>query len=449
MNVSPVPLEPTLNHCGQCDRWVPVSATACENDDCPLEKLVPALQERAKKVPEFAKALLNNTIDKRYRIDEFRGQGGMGAVFRAFHVVTRRPCAVKLLQPELKGKSAEVDRFLNEAATVASLESKHTVRVYDAGSLPDGSLFIAMEWLDGRTLKEVLAEVGALPWPAAVEVAKQVCASLSEAHERHLVHRDIKPDNIMLMGELSAPLVKVLDFGVAKSIHPTAEPGLTRRGLAVGTPTYLSPEALRAQPVDGRADLYALGVVMWELLVGRPPFRGATQAETLASHLRDSPEPPSRAAPQAKIPRWLDEAVLACLAKDPMLRPNGAGALLELLERGGARRSASGWLWLGAGAAVVVAGVGLGFAGTDRGSSPTDLVPRKPTLPAPARSRVEVASERRERQGLDSLQVAGGAGYPDLREANGNADFRSRRPYEEEVPKAPRGASDRPGALPR
>jgi len=273
-----------------------------------------------------------------YRLGELLGSGGMGEVYRATHRMLARPAAIKLIRPEVLASSDDaaaqlaMTRFKREAEAAARLRSPHTVELYDFGVAEDGTLYAVMELLEGMTLQELVREHGPLPAARVVHIVRQVCDSLEEAHASGLVHRDIKPANIHL-GQLGLrhDFVKVLDFGLVKSVIER-EPGLaTEIGLTPGTPAYMAPEATGAERVDARADIYAVGCVAYHLLTGRLVFEGSSGLQVMARHLQEAPVPPSRRTEQL-VPTELDQLILACLAKEPADRPQTATAVAAALE---------------------------------------------------------------------------------------------------------------------
>jgi serine/threonine-protein kinase len=272
-----------------------------------------------------------------YRLETLLGRGGMGEVWRASHRMLARPAAIKLIRPDALGDDPHVAaaRFEREAQAIASLESPHTVELYDFGTTEDGTLYYVMELLDGVDLEDLVRRFGPLPAERAVHVLRQACASLGEAHARGVVHRDVKPANIYLCRRaLEHDVVKILDFGLAKRLASGTGPEaarLTRAELVAGTPAYLAPEvALGEGVVDGRADLYALGCVAFWLLTGRLVFDMRTPPALMIAHVRETPSPPSAHAEQP-VPDALDRVVLDCLAKNPAARPQTAGALADRL----------------------------------------------------------------------------------------------------------------------
>ena len=261
-----------------------------------------------------------------YRLGELLGRGGMGEVYRATHRLLARPAAIKLIRPEVLGDDAAGrasvagERFRREAHAAANLRSPHTIELYDFGVTDEGSLYYVMEYLEGLNLEEMVERFGPLPEARAVHLLKQACLSLGEAHERGLVHRDIKPSNLVAsrMG-LAVDFVKVLDFGLVKrtAAGEAEQTHLTSPDVTTGTPAFMAPEvALGNRPVDGRADLYALGCVAYWLVTGRTVFEAPTAVAMLMAHVQEEPRPPSQVS-ALPLTAEFDAALLACLAKDP------------------------------------------------------------------------------------------------------------------------------------
>jgi tRNA A-37 threonylcarbamoyl transferase component Bud32 len=297
-----------------------------------------------------------------YRLGELLGRGGMGEVYQATHRMLARPAAIKLIRPETLGaeqESAELAarRFRREAEAAASLRSPHTVELYDFGVTEDQTLYFVMELLEGMDLETLVERHGPLPANRAIHLLRQVCESLEEAHVGGLVHRDIKPANIHVgrVG-LRHDFVKVLDFGLVKSVAGVSEDSLaTAAGLTPGTPAYMAPEMTRGDPVDGRADIYAVGCVAYYLLTGHLVFEADNAFQMIARHLSAEPVPPSVRGNVA-LPPGLDQLILACLAKHPAERPD-AGALSRALAaipvESWTEEDAARW-WRGAAAPVPV-----------------------------------------------------------------------------------------------
>jgi serine/threonine-protein kinase len=277
-----------------------------------------------------------------YHVGELLGRGGMGEVYRATHRMLARPAAIKFIRPEiLAGSSPEavqlaITRFQREAETAASLQSPHTVVLYDFGVTEERVLYLVMEMLEGLDLERMIRAHGPLPPGRTVHLLRQVCESLAEAHARGLVHRDIKPANIHVgrLG-LTHDFVKVLDFGLVKDTRMGARgegPAATAEGIIPGTPDYMAPEMTLSQPLDGRADLYALGCVAYYMLTGRQVFEAQNLFHMISRHLNDIPVPPSQVTDRFIEP-GLERLVLACLAKNPDDRPPSALELALLLEQ--------------------------------------------------------------------------------------------------------------------
>ncbi len=273
-----------------------------------------------------------------YTLEKKLGEGGMGVVYRASHAMLRRPTAIKLLLPDRSGKEA-MARFEREVRRTAMLTHPNTVTVFDYGRTTDGVFYYAMELLEGASLDEIVEVDGPQPEERVIHLLEQVAGSLAEAHDAGLIHRDIKPGNILVVdrGGIS-DLVKVVDFGLVKDVGSAAsgeaksEPALTMANTITGTPLYIAPETLTApETVDARADLYALGAVGYWLLTGTHVFGGKTILEVCAHHLHSVPDPPSSRL-DAPVTPDLENLLLACLAKRPEDRPASAHVLGERLR---------------------------------------------------------------------------------------------------------------------
>ena len=286
------------------------------------------------------------TLIGSYRLEEVLGRGAMGTVFRAVHAYIGRPCALKLLGAKWAEDEEALARFLREARAASAVSSPHIVDVTDFGRDVDGRPYYVMELCVGRTLEAAIQGGVPLALHRTLHVADQIAAGAGAAHDVGIVHRDLKPENVMLLsragrrtlveqtadGALRAgpeptwELVKLLDFGVAhvSSAHiagAAAPISATDAGMVLGTPEYMSPEAASGERVDARADVYALGTVIYDMLVGTPPFRGGTAVEILARQISEAPVPPREARPDAEITPALEALVMAMLAKDPAARP--------------------------------------------------------------------------------------------------------------------------------
>jgi eukaryotic-like serine/threonine-protein kinase len=254
-----------------------------------------------------------------YALKEKLGEGGMGEVWLAEHRLLKRPCAVKFIRPELATNPSTAARFEREVQAVTALTHFNTVRVYDYGRADDGSFYYVMEYLDGPTLESLVRRAGPLGPARAVYLLRQLCGALAEAHEAGLVHRDVKPGNVIVssLGGLR-DVVKLLDFGLVQDLA-TADTRLTAAGVVLGTPAYMSPEqAGGSVAVDARGDVYALGVIAFFMLAGRPPFEKATIGEYIAAHLTE--DPPRVCDLRPEVPGDLAAVVARCLAKKPAER---------------------------------------------------------------------------------------------------------------------------------
>jgi hypothetical protein len=268
-----------------------------------------------------------------YTLEEKLGEGGMGVVYRASHAMLRRPTAIKLLHPDRAGSDAST-RFEREVRRTAMLTHPNTVTVFDYGQTSEGVFYYAMELLEGASLQEIVEVDGPQPAERVIHLLEQVAGSLAEAHGAGLIHRDIKPGNILVVDRGGIPdLVKVVDFGLVKDVRGTAtEATLTNADAITGTPHYMAPETISApDSVDARTDIYALGAVGYWLLTGTHVFRGNTVMEVLAHHLHSEPERPS-ARLGVPVERDLEKVLLACLAKRPDDRPASANALRDQLR---------------------------------------------------------------------------------------------------------------------
>lgn len=281
--------------------------------------------------------LVGRTIDGRYRVERVLGSGGMGTVYMAVQVAMKRQVALKVVRAEILGEPAHrmdmIRRFQREASTSSLLEHHNTVRVFDSGLTEDGILFLAMEFLRGRTLSKVMQQ-GPLPAHRVARIAVQVCRSLAEAHEKGVIHRDLKPDNIMLTDTAGeSDFVKVLDFGIAKVLGSGKESCLTGTGMIVGTPAYMAPEQGCGGEVGPATDLYSLGVIMYEALSGRHPFTGETPLAVMVKHITAEIPPLVVDGLPYGVPQALSDVVARLLAKEPSRRVRSALELASILER--------------------------------------------------------------------------------------------------------------------
>ena len=264
-----------------------------------------------------------------YTLEERIGQGGMGVVYRAAHALLRRPAAIKLLSNE-RTSDRDQARFEREVQLTSRLAHPNTIAIFDYGRTADGVFYYVMEYLDGLDLDRLVKQEGPLPPPRAVHILTQICGALAEAHTLGLVHRDVKPANVVLTDRVDEPdIVKVVDFGLARALTPNPEE--SQQGTITGTPLYLAPEAIAAPATaDARADIYAVGAVAYYLLSGRNVFEAATVIETLGQHMLKEPTAPS-AHLDAPLSEDLEALVLRCLSKDPARRPQTTAQLRTAL----------------------------------------------------------------------------------------------------------------------
>jgi serine/threonine-protein kinase len=254
----------------------------------------------------------------RWRIVSLVGRGGTSTVYAVEDATSGYQAALKVMRSDFSTQSLLADRFVREASLVAEMAHPCVPHVYELGRLDDGRVFLAMELLRGRTLAAEL-ELRRLPFAVAIEILQQLCSVLGAAHRRGVVHRDLKPENIFLLEDRDPVQVKLVDWGIAKHFDDHDSTSLTRTGTIVGTPRYLAPEQARALPVDARADIYTLGLVAYELLLGVHPFTAHSLAETLMMQMVQAPPSPRRFWPL--IPVAIERVLMAMLAKDPARRP--------------------------------------------------------------------------------------------------------------------------------
>jgi len=275
----------------------------------------------------FAEGLVGITLDDRYRLDALLGEGGMGAVFRATHLAMERKVAVKLLKPHLVNDEMQLQRFAREARSTLKVDSPHAVKVLDFGVTPHKDYYMVLEYLDGRTVQRELDIDGPFTAKRTVHIARHALHALGAAHRYGLVHRDIKPDNLLLMRVGSDPdYTKVLDFGVAKLMEGSAasdksQLALTQVGMVFGTPEFMSPEQACGHPLDGRSDLYSLAATMHVMLTGQGLFEAGSAIEWLTHHARTPPPRLAMIRPELATYRELDDLLERCLAKYRDKRP--------------------------------------------------------------------------------------------------------------------------------
>ncbi len=312
-----------MTTCPKCGARYSANQRLCPHDGTVLEPDEPS---------EFTQ--VGKVLDNKYRLDSYLSRGGMGVVYRATHVMLGRPVAVKLIKPELVTSPDIVRRFQREARAVTHLNHPNIVEVYDLGQTEDGTLYIAMELVQGESLNATIKSAGPLPPDRIVKILGQIASALALAHRNNIVHRDLKPHNIMVsQGEDGHDVAKLLDFGIAKTFEIDANTQLTSTGSTLGTPQYMSPEQASGAGVDARSDLYSLGIILYEMLIGEVPFSDPSTPAVLVKHMTQAPMPPSRRRPDLRVSPALETIALRLLEKDPANRFQTAGELGAELQR--------------------------------------------------------------------------------------------------------------------
>src|SRR5207253_6675389 len=264
----------------------------------------------------------------RYEVKEVLGTGGMGVVYRAFDRELQEAVAIKTLRPEsLAGDGVALERFKQEIRLARKIAHRNVVRTYDLGEV-NGTYYLTMEYVEGTSLKQLIGVRGQLPLPVTLTIGKQLCRALEVAHAEGVIHRDIKPQNIVVE---PSGFLKVMDFGIARLANPPQGKGLTEAGTAIGTPDYMSPEQISGAELDPRSDLYATGVVLFECLTGRVPFDAETTWALVAKHLEE--EPPDPRNLNAEVPGELATVILKAMAKNPADRYATASEMHDALAR--------------------------------------------------------------------------------------------------------------------
>jgi serine/threonine-protein kinase len=296
--------------CPVCSREYPDEIRFCQHDGTTLRGVTPA------------SSLVGQVIADRYHVMKKLGEGGMGQVYLAEHVKMGRKSAIKVMSPSMMHDPDAIARFNREAGNASKITHPNVCAVYDFGETPEGLIYLAMEFVEGEPLTGLLERDGALPLPRATAIFKQTADALQAAHDLGIVHRDLKPDNIMLArGRDGTDVVKVVDFGIAKAVGGD-ETGqkVTKTGLVVGTPEFMSPEQLSGDKLDGKSDLYSLALVYFRMLTGHLPFQAETVQETMIKRLTDEPKKLLEVRPDLQFPSGLQPVLDAALSRTPAER---------------------------------------------------------------------------------------------------------------------------------
>jgi len=314
-----------IKRCPSCGQRFSREAAFCPFDGVKLEDSL---------FDPSGDALVGQVVDVRYEVIGVVGEGGMGRVYEVRHTALERTFAMKVLRRELAREEDLAERFIREAKATASVKHPNVVQITDFGRLPDGIPYFVMELLVGQTLAEIIKANGPVSTARAVRIIRKVAGALGAAHEAGVVHRDLKPENVFLVdgarpAAASGADVRVVDFGAAKVVGSSR---MTRSGVVFGTPHYMSPEQASGQSVDHRSDVYALGVIMYEMFTGRVPFEADTYMGVLTQHMFVQPEPPSHLKDVAKDLGALEDVTLACLAKKPEDRFASMAALVDAID---------------------------------------------------------------------------------------------------------------------
>jgi len=305
--------------CPACSRVYGEDATSCEVDG---ERLVLLSEEPS---------LVGHVLDGKYTLISKLGEGGMGSVYLAEQATMGREVAIKVLRREFSQNRMAIKRFLREARAASKLAHPNTITVYDFGQSNDGLLYLVMEKLTGRPLADILDSDGALPVTRAIHILSQICDSLAEAHKNGITHRDLKPENIFIEEKVgNEDFVKVLDFGIAKMQGDETTTQATAAGMICGTPAYMSPEQAMGKEIDGRSDIYALGVLLYEMLTNEKPFEGDTPMEVMLKHINE-PSPDIYQRTQIQVPQGVQDTIDKLLAKKPEGRPNDCQIAKKML----------------------------------------------------------------------------------------------------------------------
>ncbi len=384
-----------MKTCPKCDKEYDDATKFCPTDGSTLRSAA-------------GEDIIGSVIADRYHVIRKLGEGGMGQVYLAEHVKMGRMSAIKVMTQALANDIDAVGRFNREAANASKMSHPNIAAIYDFGETPEGLIYLAMEFVEGESLTKLCEALGALPAPRAADIARQVASALEAAHERGIVHRDLKPDNIMISrGRDGADLVKVVDFGIAKAAEGAGQK-VTRTGLVVGTPEYMSPEQLTGDTLDGRSDLYALALVTFNMLTGMLPFTGQTTQEALLKRLTDRPLSLAEARSDLVWPPALQavlDRALSRLASDRYQHASEFGDAIVAAVRGMSTSEVE------KAPTLVIPGTVTGAASTSAsgaraatsGARPSAAAP---TMPSAAAAAAPVARTARDRYLVPALLAA-------------------------------------------
>ncbi len=278
-------------------------------------------------------SLVGQILSERYEILALVGVGAMGSLYRGRHLSLDRPVAIKVLHADLAEDDTNMERFAREARIAASLQHPHVVHVYDVGNAPDGAPYLVMDFLDGKSLAEIVKDLGPMPLRRALPLIAQIAQGLDYAHSKGLLHRDLKLSNIMVVNEHGHESAKIIDFGIAKLLTESQAQSMTATGQTFGSPLYMSPEQCQGHKLDYRSDVYSLGCVMYEMLTGVPAIKGDSVVSTIYKHLNEVPKRFAEVLPGAKFPGGIEEAVFKALQKNPESRFQSAGEMYDAIAK--------------------------------------------------------------------------------------------------------------------
>ena len=357
-----------MKSCPRCGTEYAETITLCPSDGAVLQ--------------QTGDDLIDQILADKYRIEELISEGGMGAVYRGTHILMDKKVAVKVLRPSLAADDTIVARFSREAKAASRIAHPHALSVTDFGESENGVVFLVMEYLSGKTLKNEIRNTGPMTLSRVVEIIRQVGSALDAAHAEGVIHRDLKSDNIMLVDSNGADWAKVLDFGIAKITERVGsfDPGITAPNLIIGTPQYMSPEQCsQSSELDSRSDIYSLGVILYEMLIGHVPFTGESPTAIMMKHLQEAP--PSVLEERGDVPASVGRVVAKALAKRPEDRYQSAAQMVEALTEA-------------AGDPVRQAGAGAQSRNTDRIVVPTASNERPPDTAHTDYDEITVVSQR-------------------------------------------------------